>query len=74
MDFRGPATAGFEPLRLRGDELDLMPKVRTATSEVAVTLTGPGSILRGRGLRADLNARRMELLNEVRGRYEVAAP
>ncbi|MCB1554871.1 MAG: LPS export ABC transporter periplasmic protein LptC [Xanthomonadales bacterium] len=74
VDFRGPATAGFEPLRLRGDELDLMPKVRTATSEVAVTLTGPGSILRGRGLRADLNARRMELLNEVRGRYEVAAP
>lgn len=74
VDLHGPRTGTTAPPRLRSEELDLMPKVGKAFSEVAVTVTGPGSILRGRGLRADLNARRMELLNDVRGRYDAATP
>ena len=42
----------------------------TGSGGRTVTVTGPGSILRGRGLRADLDAQRVELLAEVTGRYE----
>lgn len=67
---QGPAAAGEEPLRLATQELELRPKENLALSDSPVTITGPGSILRGRGLRADLDAQRVELLAEVTGRYE----
>jgi lipopolysaccharide export system protein LptC len=57
-------------MRLTGDSLDLLPEVNRAETDDAVTIEGPGSILRGRGLRADLASRDVQLLSEVTGRYE----
>lgn len=70
VDLRGPRPNGQPPMRLRSEQIELLPKQNQASSEVAVTVTGPGSILRGLGLRADLDARRVELLSEVTARYE----
>ena len=57
-------------MRLTADSLDLLPEASRAETDSAVTIEGPGSILRGRGLRADLSTRDVELLAEVTGRYE----
>ena len=73
VDLQSPLPVGAAPTRLKSEQIELLPETRTATSEVLVTITGPGSILRGRGMRADLATRRLELLNEVEGRYEVRA-
>jgi lipopolysaccharide export system protein LptC len=59
-----------EPLRLQSERLDVFPRENRVATEAAVTVTEPGSILRGRGLRADLDTRRVELLSEVRIRHE----
>lgn len=74
VDLQGPPSPGTAPARVQSEEIELLPDQRRATSEALVTITGPGSILRGRGMRADLATRRLELLNEVKGRYEVQAP
>jgi len=55
---------------VRSSEIELLPRENRALSSETVTITGAGSILRGRGLRADLDAKRVELLAEVTGRYE----
>jgi lipopolysaccharide export system protein LptC len=70
VDLRGGAPRRGGALRLRSEELELLPRENRALSAQPVTVTGPGSILRGRGLRADLDAKRVELLAEVTGRYE----
>lgn len=70
VDLRGPAARGDLPMRLRSSAIELLPRENRALSDETVTITGPGSILRGRGLRADLDAKRVELLAEVTGRYE----
>ena len=57
-------------MRLSSDSLDLLPDANRAETDAAVTIEGPGSILRGRGMRADLSTRDVELLAEVTGRYE----
>lgn len=58
------------PLRLASERLELLPDQNLLRSDLEVTVTGAGSILRGRGLRADLDARRFDLLADVRGRHE----
>ena len=50
-------------------QLNVFPKTRRATSPAVVTITQPGSILRGRGLEAELDTRRYVLKSEVRSRY-----
>lgn len=67
VEFDGPSDADGR-IELRADHLNVLPKTRELVSEAAVTVTGPGSILRGRGLRADLNARRFQL-SDVTGHY-----
>ena len=57
-------------MRLTTDSIDLLPDENRAETDSAVTIQGPGSILRGRGLRADLSSRDVELLAEETGRYE----
>ena len=49
-------------------ELVVLPKQNLVRNESEVTLTGPGSILRGRNLRADLDARRFQL-SQAKGSY-----
>jgi lipopolysaccharide export system protein LptC len=69
VELRGPPGQA-EPLRLLTDRLDVFPRDNRVATESAVTVTEPGSILRARGLRADLDTRRVELLSEVRIRHE----
>lgn len=70
VDLRSVPAAGEPATRLLTDAIDLLADVRRAETDAAVTVEGPGSILRGRGLRADLASRDVELLAEVTGRYE----
>lgn len=52
------------------ERLDLFPRLRTLSSPLAVTVSGPGFILRGVGLEAELDSRRFQLLDQVTARYE----
>lgn len=67
VEFDGPPENGRR-IELRTRQLTVLPKTRELVSDVAVTITGPGSILRGQSLRADLNARRFQL-SDVTGHY-----
>lgn len=65
---------GMEPddrrhARLETELLRLFPDSRTASSDKAVTITQPNSILRGQGLQADLGTRQLQLLSEVSMRH-----
>jgi lipopolysaccharide export system protein LptC len=74
VDLLGPVgEAGEEPMHLVTPALNVFPREDRVATDAAVTVTGPGSILRGRGMRADLQARRVELLAEVKIRYEPAS-
>jgi len=71
-EVRGPAPAVGAPILLRSEALTLYPREQRLVSDVAVTVTEPGSILSATGLRADLNAQRVELLKDVRIRHEAS--
>lgn len=66
--------ADGEPIRIATEQLNVFPDAKRATSAVAVTVTQPGLILNGRGLEADLDAKRITLQNDVKARYERGAP
>jgi lipopolysaccharide export system protein LptC len=69
-DVRVDAPPGARgPAHLQSERLDLFPKAREMRSEVAVTASGPGFILEGVGLEAELDSQRFRLLDEVRARY-----
>lgn len=57
------------PARIATEQLNVYPKSRLAASQVAVTITQPGSILRGHGLSVNLADKRYELESQVRARY-----
>src|SRR5690606_35337054 len=50
-------------------QLNLYPDRGLATASGAVTITQPGSILRGVGLESNLASKRYELKSQVRSRY-----
>ena len=54
---------------LQTERLVVLPDTEQARSNHRVTVTQGDSILAGTGLRADLKAKRFELLNQVKGRY-----
>lgn len=56
-------------VNMKTEQLNVFPETNRATSEAVVTITQPGSILRGRGLEADLADKRYKLLSQVRTRY-----
>lgn len=64
-----PPEGGSGELAFRSERLDVFPRERKVQSDAVVTLTSRDSILRGRGLRADLDTRRFQLLDEVTGHY-----
>ena len=51
------------------EQLNVYPDRDLATSSAVVTLTQPGSILRGRGLETNLASKHYELKSQVRTRY-----
>ncbi len=67
VEFDGPRAPNGR-IELRTSELTVLPELNEVRSDAAVTVTGPGSILRGHGLRADLDARRFQL-SKVTGQY-----
>ncbi len=59
-----------EGLALQTTELTLFPDSRLASSSAPVELRQRDMRMHGLGLDADLNARRFELLSQVRGQYD----
>lgn len=67
---QGPTGPGGEPIVLETALLNIHPAENRVGTEAAVVLRGPGSILRGRNLDADLDTRRFDLDN-LTGRYDL---
>lgn len=63
-----PVEAGT-PVTMNTGQLNVFPDTNRAATRDIVTITQPGSILRGRGLEANLASKQYELLSEVRSRY-----
>ena len=58
------------PANIATQQLNVYPKTKLADSPVAVTITQPGSILRGHGLSVNLANKQYELESQVRARYD----
>ena len=61
------------PVRIATEELNVFPNAQRATSPAKVSMTQPGFILNGRGLDAQLDAKRIVLQSDVKARYERTA-
>jgi lipopolysaccharide export system protein LptC len=57
--------AAARPTVLRTEQLDVYPQDNRATSEDIVTITTPGTTMRGTGMEADLASKRIQLLSKV---------
>ena len=68
-----PSPAGLRT-RFASERLVVFPDTDRATSEERVTVTQGDSILTGTGLRVDMQAKRFQLLNDVKGRYAPRSP
>lgn len=53
------------PTRMRTESLDVYPQQNRATSDAVVTITTPGTTMRGTGMEADLAGKRIQLLSDV---------
>ena len=73
LRLRGDVTAvsagATGPTTLASEEMNVFPKAKRANSAAQVTVTQPGSILRGRGLEVSLDSRQYTLQSEVTSRY-----
>jgi lipopolysaccharide export system protein LptC len=69
VELRGPPDDPSAP-QLDTERLNVFLRENRVETDAAVTVTEPGSILRARGLRAELDTRRVELLSEVRIRHD----
>ena len=72
VEMVGPAADGVPGTRFDTERLVVFPDAERATSDERVTVTRPDSILSGTGLRVDMQAKRFQLLNDVKGRYAPA--
>jgi len=68
--FAAPMAEDARPLRVETEALTVFPQQELATSDVLVTITRPGTTMTGTGMRAQLNANRIELLSKVHFRNE----
>jgi lipopolysaccharide export system protein LptC len=57
------------PTRMNTQQLNVFPDSSVATSADLVTITQPGLTMSGRGMRADLAAKRYTFQSQVRQRY-----
>lgn len=60
--------------RFETERLVVLPDADQARTDDRVTVTQGDSILAGTGLRADMKAKRYQLLNDVKGRYAPRRP
>ena len=58
-----------KPVRMRSEQLNVFPDAKRATSAAPVTVTRPGSILRGQGMTALLDSKRVRFASNVKVRY-----
>ncbi|ALN56553.1 MULTISPECIES: LPS export ABC transporter periplasmic protein LptC [Lysobacter] len=65
--------AAGKPINIATEELNVFPDANKATSDVAVNMTQPGTILTGLGLDADLETKNIILKSNVKARYEAKA-
>lgn len=72
VEMIGPKTAKGQQTRFSTQQLTIFPKKNTAQSKDVVTITRADSILHGRGLQVDMQAKRFQLLADVKGRYAPA--
>jgi len=70
VDMRRTASGTVKPATITTSELDVWPKQRKLETAAAAQITQPGSILRGTGLRGDLNTKVLELLADVHNTFE----
>lgn len=66
------ATSPLEDTRaiaMNTEQLNVFPKTHLANSPTVVTVTEPGLTMRGRGMEADLAAKRFTLLSQATARY-----
>ncbi len=74
VEMLGPPTPAGVSTRFDTERLVVFPDAQRATSEQRVTITQADSILAGTGLRVDMQAKRYQLLNEVKARYAPRSP
>lgn len=68
-DVRVTSPPGQRKVAMNTEQLNVYPERDLATSPEVVTITQPGSILRGRGLETNLASKRYELKSQVHTRY-----
>ncbi len=68
-DVKATSPHGMTPTTFSSQTLNVFPRTDRASSRDVVTVTRPGSILRGRGFDANLKSKRYTLLADVRTRY-----
>lgn len=74
VEMVGPPTPAGVSTRFNTERLVVFPDADRATSAEPVTVTQGDSILTGTGLRADMQAKRVQLLNEVKVRHAPRSP
>lgn len=65
----GPSPKRGDPPSFSTDRLSVFPDEDRASTDSVVTVRHGRSILSGQGLRADMQAKRFQLLKDVKGRY-----
>lgn len=63
------ATAATRPVLITTDRMNIFPQANRATAAGVVTVEQPGSILRGQGMDARLDSKRVRFSSNVRARY-----
>lgn len=58
-----------QPPKITTSQLNVYPKTKVASTPATVTITQPGSILRGHGMVANLATKQYELKSQVHARY-----
>lgn len=74
VEMVGPPSPAGVSTRFESERLVVFPDAERATSEDRVTVTQGDSILTGTGLRADMQAKRVQLLSEVKVRHAPRSP
>lgn len=68
-DVKAVSVGAAAPTTLASEEMNVFPKTKRASSAAQVTVTQPGSILRGRGLEVSLDSKQYTLHSEVHTTY-----
>lgn len=69
VDLRREASATAGAARVETRDVDAYPKENRLETAAAATITQPGSILRGTGMKADLDTHQLELLADVHASF-----